>query len=286
MRRRYVGLCVVVLFPACLAAQTGLLVVAHGAGPAWNDGVRSLVAQLQWSGGPVATAFLMGPEAETAGWDSAVARLVREGTRSIVAVPLMVSSYGGHYHQVRYLAGEVRELPAELAEHHHHAGTSVVPIRVTAALDDAPELGAALEARWLALDATDRRRALVLIAHGPTTDEEAALWASNLSRAAAAIRAEAPTTIAIGLLRDDAPPPIRSAAVEEIRRTVHRIATETADSVTVMPVLISSGQLDQVRIPTDLAGLPIRYVPVSLTPLSVLARWIERVAREKAATTP
>src|SRR5687768_770088 len=83
------------------AAQTGLLVVAHGATPRWNEGVRKVVAQVKWDG-PVAVAFLMGEESTSAGWDSGVAGLVKQGARDVVVVPLMVSSQGGHYKQVQF----------------------------------------------------------------------------------------------------------------------------------------------------------------------------------------
>ncbi len=268
------------------SAQTGLLVVAHGAGPAWNDGVRAVVAQVQWTAGPVATAFLMGPEASTSGWDSAIAKLTRESARRIVVVPLLVSSHGGHYRDILRAAGALIDTSGEAQHDEHDAHRPPVPTTVTGALDDAPELGQALAARWRELSAADRRRPLFLVAHGPTSDEEAALWLRNLDPAAAAIRAEGEIPVAVGLLRDDAPPSVRAAAVEEIRRTINRLATASGDSVTVLPVLISTGQIDQVTIPTDLSGLPIRYAPVSLAPLAVLARWIERVARAKASTIP
>jgi hypothetical protein len=69
----------------------------------------------------------------------------------------------------------------------------------------APELGAALAARWVELDSADRQRQLVLIAHGPTAEAEAERWIANVSQAAipelhrAGLRAEARS----GLLRDD-----------------------------------------------------------------------------------
>jgi len=59
--------------PATLVAQTGLLVVAHGAGPEWNGPVRETVASVSWPHGPVQVAFLMGAETPASGWDSAAA---------------------------------------------------------------------------------------------------------------------------------------------------------------------------------------------------------------------
>lgn len=267
-----------------LSAQTGLLVVAHGASPQWNNGVRQVVEQVQWSG-PVATAFLMGDEAETSGWNAAVAQLVQRGVREIVVVPMMVSSHGEHYRQIQFYAGEISQLPAGMAEHQHGAIVSPpVPMRVTAALDASPELGAALLDRWQGLSEVDRRRPLVLVAHGPSSDDEAALWISDLSAVAAGIRVQGRIPVAVGLLRDDAAPPVRAAAVSQTRGLIEQFAAESRDSVAAISVLISTGSIATVTIPEDLAGLPVRYTPVVLTPLAPLARWVERMALAKMET--
>jgi hypothetical protein len=102
----------------------------------------------------------MGEEADSAGWGAAVARLVRDGAREIVVVPLMVSSHGSHYRQIRYYAGELDSLPPELAAHDHHSAHAApgVPMRVTPALDAAPELAEALAGRWSWTSATGAGR--------------------------------------------------------------------------------------------------------------------------------
>lgn len=269
-----------------LPAQTGLLVVAHGASPEWNDGVRAVVREVQWTRGPVAVAFLMGDEVMSAGWDSAVTQLVRGGARAAVVVPMMISTYGEHYRQTEYYAGVRRELPAALAghDHRHHAGPPPIPMRVTPALDTAPELGEVLAARWSALPDRDRTRALVLVAHGPERDDEAQQWLAAIGHfesvlAAAGLRA--PQRAA--LLRDDAEPPVRAAAVRAMRDTITALAARTADSVVVLPAMISSGSITRTRIPEDLAGMPVRYLPVVLAPHPAMARWVERLAGEAAA---
>ncbi len=271
-------------FIACLLgicaparAQTGLLVVAHGATAQWNDGVRRVMTQVRWEG-PVAVAFLMGDEGESSGWNAAVQALVRDGARDIVVVPLMISSHGGHYRQIRSYAGEIPELPGDMDHMHGAAAMRPVPMRVTEALDSAPELGAALRERWRALSRVDRRRPLVLIAHGPNSDEEALLWIRDLQTSTAIIAREGAIPVGIGLLRDDAPAEVRAAAVRQTRELVDRLARNADDSVTVLPVLISTGSIGTITIPTDLTGLPIRYTPAALAPLPQLARWIERVA--------
>jgi sirohydrochlorin ferrochelatase len=268
--------------PAEAAAQEGLLIVAHGAGAEWNARVRETVAQVQWDG-PVGLAFLMGEEKESAGWNAAVTKLAAEGAQRIVVVPLMVSSYGSHYRQIRYYAGELDELPAELAGHDHgtHAAAPV-PMRVTAALDDAPELAAALGARWAELTEADRRRPLLLVAHGPNDSADAIEWVAHIVAVSEGLRERTRSDLHVALLRDDAPPDVRKAAVASMRDTVLAMAARAADSVVAMPVMISAGSITRVKIPADLDGLPIRYRAEPLAPRVELARWIERSAKESS----
>jgi len=272
---------------SALTAQTGLLVVAHGAGPEWNQPVREVVGRVAWARGPVGLAFLMGPEAEAAGWNAALIALGQQGAASVIVVPLMVSSYGGHYRQIRYFAGELDSLPPELRGHDHHAGVAPqVPMRVTPALDGAPEMVDAIVARWRELEAADQRRPVLLVAHGPTDADDARRWLQDLDAVAAGLtRAGATADVRSGLLRDDAPPPVREEAVRVMRDTIQALARRAQDSVVVLPVLISTGAIDRSKIPRDFEGLPVRYSAQPLSPLPHLSRWIERVARDALRET-
>ncbi len=262
-------------------AQTGLLVVAHGADSAWNGAVRATAAEVRWSGGPVRVAFLMGPEARSAGWEVAMRDLVAAGARRVAIVPLMVSSHGSHYGQVQHYAGLLPDLPPGLAAHDHREmpAPPPVPVVVAPALDVAPELGAVLADRWLALDTADRRRAVILVAHGPESDEEAERWTVALTSVGARLRtAGLERDYRVGLLRDDAPPPVRAAAIQELRDTILALNARTGDSVVAIPVLIATSSVSTRRIPADIAGLPVRYASTPLAPHPAIARWIERVA--------
>lgn len=260
--------------------STGLLVVGHGAGPEWNAAVRTTVSQVSWAG-PVEVAFLMGTEALSAGWDSAVMRLERAGAASIVVVPLMVSTHGSHHRQILHYAGQLPELPPELASHAHAARRPSVPVRVTSALDGAPEMARALAAHWSALPDAQRRRPVVLVGHGPGSDADAAQWIAQFGRAATGLSAAGlRSDVRSGLLRDDADAPVRAAAVAAMRDTISALASRTGDSVVVLGVAIARSGLTRVTIPTDLAGLPVQYVPAPLTPSPAIAEWIGRVARQ------
>lgn len=286
LRRLTLPALLLCLAPA-LAAQTGLLIVAHGAGPEWNGKVREVSAQVAWSYGPTATAFLMGDEAHDSGWQAGVERLVKAGAKQIIAVPLMVSTYGSHVRQMQFYAGELDTMPAGLEAHNHGAptGKSPVPIRLTSGLDASPELGLAFAQRWGDLSTADRKRSLLLVAHGPSDSVDAGYWVRNLIAAASVLRAAGLTReIRVGLLKDDARAEVRAAAVAAMRDTISVLAARSKDSVVVLPVLISSGPLLTTTVPGDLKDLPIRYVRLPLAPLPVLARWIERMGEEGRTT--
>jgi sirohydrochlorin ferrochelatase len=260
-------------------AQTGLLVVAHGADRGWNDRVRQTVGAVRWTAGPVELAFLMGAEKDSAGWSAAVSRLAAAGVQEIVVVPLMVSSHGSHFRQIRFYAGELPSLPPELAGHDHGAHAAPpVPMRVTAALDASPELAEALALRWRELAAADRRRPLLLVAHGPNDSTDALRWVADIETVSRGLRRATGAELHVALLRDDAPAAVRAAAVAAMRDTVCAMAARAGDSVVALPVMISSGSITQRKIPKDLADLPLRYHPLPLAPAAALARWIERSA--------
>lgn len=291
IRSTFAAAAAALLFAAPLSAQkVGLIVVAHGADSAWNAGVRQTVSEVRWTRGPVRTAWLMGPDAATESWDRAVEALQKEGVERIVAVPFMVSTFGSHVRQVEFFAGVRKELPEELkammSDHGHMSHVQLtVPVSVTPALDDAPELGEALAARWTKLPEADRKRPLMLIAHGPNDAEDAVLWEKNITAVASELtRRIAPHPTRVGLLRDDADPAVRAASVASFRAEITRMAGAAKDSVLVLPVLISTGSINYSKLPADIAGLPVRYSPVGLTPSNALARWIERVATRSVST--
>lgn len=269
----------VTLLPAAAQAQTGLLIAAHGADSAWNARVAETVRQVHWDG-PVATVFLMGPATHGEGWNDGVRRLVEAGARRIVVVPLMVSSHGGHFRQIRFYAGLGAE-EAWMSGMHGMAPIEPihpVPMVVTPALDSAPELARVLTERWQALPARERSRPLILVAHGPSTDSAAALWERDLAVVSRGISSTG-VEVRVALLRDDAPAAVRATAVRDLRAMVTDLAARSRDSVTALPVLISTSDINQVRIPDDLAGLPVHLVQTSLAPSAALARWIEREGR-------
>jgi sirohydrochlorin ferrochelatase len=290
VRRRLRGLLVAALTAASAglaAAQdggVGTIVIAHGGDSLWNARVIE-VARSARLGGPVEVSFLMGPAAKTTRFQDAVARLEGQGVAEIVVVPMLVSSHSGHYDQIRYLAGEDVALGERMMHHLHMAGITrpraKVPLRLTRAMDDAPEVARVLTARARALAPEPAGRALFIVGHGPNSAEDYAAWMKHLRPVADSVKSWTGfRDVRVDLVRDDAPAEVRAEAVRRVRELIELQHLVTGREVIVVPVLVSKGTVSRDKIPQDLAGLPIVYAGEPLLPHDAMARWVESRVQE------
>ena len=278
------------ILPLSAQAQdesVGTVIIAHGGTEEWNAPVLELAHSVE-TGGPVEVSFLMGDGASDATFQNAVERLVQRGASRVVVVPLLASSYSGHYEQIRYLAGARDDLPDELMHHLMMGGIHrpevSVPTTLTPAFDASMEVAEILTARALSLAEAPMEQALFIIGHGPGSAEDYAAWMANLRPVADSVAKTAGfRDVKLGLVRDDAPAPVRSEAVRRIREIIELQHQLTKRSVVVVPILISSGTVSNEKLPTDLEGLDVVYAAQGLTPHPLVAHWIERRVREATA---
>lgn len=273
--------------------STGVLIIAHGASPAWNANVDSLAAAVRRGGvvkGPVAVSYLMGQAAAQNRFQDAVANLKKGGAQRVVVVPMLVSSNSGHYEQIRYLAGAVDTLESVMMHHLHMAGierASGIPMVVTPAIDDSPELARVLATRAKALAPSPTGKALFLLGHGPNSAEDYAAWMKRLRVVADAIKTETGfASVAVELVRDDAPAPVRAEAVTRARELIALQRAATGQDVIVVPILVSSGDVSNKKLPADLAGTPAVYAGAPILPHPLMATWVERRVIEASNVTP
>ena len=275
-------------WPTAAVAQTagpvGTLVVAHGGGPEWNAQVAA-VAEMVETGGPLEVSFLMGPGAGERPFQVAAARLVEDGARRIVVVPLLVSSHSGHFEQLRYLVGESDTLSAEMRRHLAMGGIErpdgAVPMVLAGGMDDAPEIARVLSDRALTLAAAPAEEALYVVGHGPNAPERWAAWMRNMRVLADSVTAWTGfRDVKVGLVRDDAPPLVREEAVRQVRDVIALQNRLTGRPVVVVPLLVARGRITGEKLPADLAGLPIVYSGEALLAHPQVARWIESQVRE------
>lgn len=274
----------------------GILLLAHGGKEAWNEEVAKLAAQVDRTM-PAEVAFGMATKGSI---QDAIDRLVKRGVREIIAVPLFVSSHSSVITSTQYLLGIRADAPPELAlyakmSHDHGAHSSEhgdsaavdpttpvrspVPIRMTAALDRHPLVAEILLSRARSLSQDPPHEVVIVVAHGPVSDDENAKWLADMGVLAERLRnASSFKRIEYLTVRDDAPKPIRDRAAAELRAFVERAGSE-GHRVLIVPLLVSYGGIE-AGIRKRLEGLSYVMSPQALLPDDRLARWVLLAAQD------
>jgi sirohydrochlorin ferrochelatase len=258
-------------------ARDALLVIAHGSSkPGWNERVTRMVNAVSWTG-PKAVGFLTTPSPEEA-LPAVVARLDRESPGRIVAVPMLVSSVGDHYDELRYYFGQLKQAPG----HAHDAPFETrAKLLLTPAMDDDPLLARILSDEVRTLSRQPSTESVVLVAHGPNGDGDNRRTVGYLESLARQIRQK------LGLrrveaitLRNDAAKPVRDAASASLRTMVQRFGVE--GKVLIVPVLISAGPI-QREIAERLQGLDYTLYQGGISESPLAAEWVRQQALKTAA---
>ena len=288
------------------AADPGILVLAHGGSPEWNGRVTELAAKVNATR-PTEVALGMATRANI---QDAVDKLIARGVTEIVAVPLFVSSWSTVITATEYLLGLRAEAPAALAvfakmnhapaaapattatAHDAHAGHSTapsdgttpikspVPVRMTAALNDHPIVAEILSSRARAISREPAKEALIVVAHGPTEDDDDRRWLTDMGSLASRMKqTERFASLEYLTLRDDAPKPVRDAATARLREIVQR-EVSAGRRVLIVPLLISFGGIEK-GLRERLDGLPYTMAEAALMPDDRLATWVLSMASAK-----
>jgi sirohydrochlorin cobaltochelatase len=274
------------------AQDTGILLLAHGGDTNWNALVNALAARVN-ERRPIEVAFGM---ADRSTMQDAVSRLAQRGVGRIVAVPLFVSSHSAVIDASQYLLGARAEAPPALAafarmrhgtgadgaSHTDHSDrmrpvATDLPIRMGTALDHDPVVAEVLLARARAISRDSQSEVAVVVAHGPTSEEENRLWLNDMAIVASRIGDAMPfARVEFLTVRDDAPKPIRDAAGKQLREVVSRAVTD-GHRVLILPLLLAYGGIEK-GIHERLAGLTYQMAEAGLLPDDRLAAWVEQAA--------
>lgn len=272
---------------------TGVLLLAHGGKEEWNKEVMKVAAAVNESM-PVEVAFGM---ANKRSIQDAINRLTGRGVKEIVAVPLFISPHSSVVTSTEYLLGKRKDEPSDLAmfaKMDHGSGghggegshgyvdksfdpttpvKSSVPIRMTSALGAHPLVAEILLTLAADISQDPKTEVLVIVAHGPVSDEENALWLADI-RSLVDIMATKSKYKRVEFLtvRDDAPEPIYKRATEDFRAIVKR-GTDAKDKILIVPLLLSYGGIEE-GIKKRLDGLDYRITKRALLPDDRLARWV------------
>lgn len=286
--------------------RPGILLLAHGGALEWNEEVRHVADRADLST-PAEVAFGM---ATRSTMQAAIDRLVARKVTEIVAVPLFVSSHSSVIDSIAYLLGQRAQMPEDLkdfaAMDHGSMGhdsmdyaamsataasadalkpiVSPVPIRMVAALDAHPIVADILVDRAASISKDPAREVVILVAHGPVTDDDNKLWLRDMSRLAGQIHSKAGyAAVDCITLRDDADDPVRNAATEQLRKKVEQVAKDGKTPL-IVPLLLSFGGIED-GLRKRLNGLVYQMPSQALLPDERIVSWVLATARQSAVET-
>ena len=276
----------VLLAPGAVGAQ-GILLLAHGGRAEWNQEVLALAARVDASV-PVEVAFGMANKRTI---QDALDRLAERDVTSIVAIPLFISSHSSVMRATEYLLGSRAEAPpqmeafARMGARGASSGGSdpgfdwttpveaTTPVSVGRALDGHTLVAEILLSRALDISEAPEGEVVVVVAHGPSSEEDNELWLQNMSILVEAMRPRAVfSRIEHLTVRDDASGPVKGQATAELRAMVDG-AVDDGKSVLIVPLLLSYGGIE-AGIRERLEGLPYRMARQALLPDERLSEWV------------
>ena len=286
----------VLLAPAVVGAQ-GILLLAHGGRADWNQEVLALADRVS-SSVPIEVAFGMANKRTI---QEALDRLAEREVASVVAVPLFVSSHSSVMRATEYLLGSREEAPPQMEAFARMAARMMArrgsegdargdagvddgfdwttpvepgaPISVGRALDAHPLVAEILIARAQDVSEAPEDEVVVVVAHGPSSAADNALWLENMGVLVEGMRGRTDfSRIEHLTVRDDASEAIREQATEELRAVVEG-ALDDGKSVVVVPLLLSYGGIE-VGIRRRLEGLSYRMAHQALLPDERLSEWV------------
>ena len=182
------------------AEVAGLLVMAHGGSEDWNTAVLDAVEPLRHEA-PVAVAFGM---ANPHTLQEAVSDLEAQGVTRIEVVRLFISG-DSFLEATEYAFGIRDEKPQGQFMHEPHPIEVNVPVQLSSkGLMDVTRLGGILSERTAAISQHPADESVLIIGHGPGSDEENERWIARMDAMADSVRAMgAFHTVHVTTLRED-----------------------------------------------------------------------------------
>jgi sirohydrochlorin cobaltochelatase len=287
---RLIGLMLaaLLLLAAPVAAQPaqgdfGVLVMAHGGGPAWNGQVEAMLEPVRRDHNLEIAFGMASPDTIQA----AVQRLEQRGARRIAVVRLFISgeSWRERTEQILGIRPGAPPRPQGDAHAGHgggHGGHDMSLWRIESSarfalsnegLANATEMGSVLVERVRPLSRDPRRETVLVLAHGPEDDAENERWIREIDARAQALRAHAPfRRVVVETLREDWPE--KRAASEARIRALAAEAAQGGGQLIVLPYRVT-GFGPYARV---LEGITYAADRQGLLPSPQVERWVRRQA--------
>ncbi len=265
------------------AIDFGVLLMAHGGTPAWNEGVLSAVEPLRHQY-KVEIAFGM---ADAVSIQEAIQRLEAQGIERIGVVRLFISgeSWYDRTEQILGLRPGAPTRPAPTSHAHAagHGGHSMEFWRAqteasfalsTKGLAEAQVMGGILADRARALSRDPQREDVLILAHGPGDEAENKRWIVHIqARSEAVTDSLAFRRLQVETLREDWPEK-RKEAEKRIRAFVERAGDEGGTAIVIPFRVQGFGPYERV-----LEGLDYVSDGQGLIPHSNVTQWVAEQIR-------
>lgn len=291
--RSSVALLVLLLLVACATptvpgatideANYGVLIMAHGGGPNWNESVLEAVELLR-ERHPVEVAFGM---ADAGSLEQAVRRLELAGVEHVGVVRLFISGESW-FDRTRQILGMQDGAPSkeawEASATHRHSAMPMGFWQIETKLNfhlaeeglaDAVEMDEVILQRIQAFSKDPAHEVVLVLAHGPADDDEDARWVEKITdRTRLARETLGLADVRVFTLREDWEEK-REGAEEAIRRYI--VAAEAAghDAIVIPYRVQGFGPYADV-----LSGLDYRSDGVGLLPHRNVGLWVQNQAAQ------
>ena len=202
---------------------------------------------------------------------TAVNKLEAAGARTIVVLPSETSETSSLVHQWHYMFG----LTSESAYLDVPRVETRAKILMAKSPTRSPIIGQILADNLKAASKIPATEAALLIMHGPQNAADNQDELRNLAKLADIVKKETSISLVYyASLQDDAPPAIRAANVEGMRKWI-AMARAAGKTVLVEPVLLTAGGRVSQKLEHDLDGLTYTFVDKGMIGHPLFARWIQ-----------
>lgn len=273
--------------------ETGVLILAHGGTPFWNQVVKQTVEAMACA--CVKEIALGMGTASTI--QPAIDRLQAAHVKKIIVIPLFLSAHSELYRHLEYVLGYRKKPDKEFLarlewrfknprsnDHaHEHSAYRLedftsqvhfsVPYTITEPLGSHPLITDILLERLLKLRLSNHLM-IFMIAHGPVSEDDNRIWLNELAQHAIRINKIYPQfDFGVFTLRDDASNEIRAAIHERILKMMREEKLKSRDII-ILPYLLAHGGVEhEIEMLARECSCTIQND--ALLPHSNITRWLE-----------
>lgn len=255
-----------------LKGDIGVLVMTHGFGEV-GDGIFAESLKPVAKEHPLSVGFGMAMMTSKH-IQASVDNLVAAGAKTIVAVPATQSEFDTGIRQYKYIVGK-RDKPAYMAVPQVETTAQII---FTPPLADHPLISKVLLDYANEISTDQSNEAVIIVGHGPVSDEDNANELAMVEHHADYIRQNSDfTAVKVINLQDDASKATRAANVQSLRQAAEEMA-EGDRRILVVGFLLGTAGI-QPKIEADLEGMDYKFNPKGVSDHPNFAAWVGEVVR-------